>query len=154
MYQDYQVMDNLDTKTRSKIMSSIRARDTAPEVLVRRFFWRLGLRYRLHVKSLPGRPDIVFHKEKVVVEVRGCFWHGHEGCPKFVWPSSRKDFWKQKISETKRRDTFNAAALENLGWKVFVVWECALKDKNGDNLTPIVFELRRRRNAATRAKTR
>jgi DNA mismatch endonuclease (patch repair protein) len=117
-------MDIVDTKTRSRMMSRIRAKDTKPEMIARRYFWRQGLRYRLHVKELPGRPDIVFPKHRAIVEVRGCFWHGHQGCAKFRMPKSSRTFWRNKIIRNRQRDATNIARLRRLGWRVYVVWEC------------------------------
>ncbi|MFM1884851.1 MAG: hypothetical protein RL026_8 [Pseudomonadota bacterium] len=119
-------MDIVDTKTRSRMMSRIRAKNTKPELTARRYFWRKGLRYRLHVKELPGRPDIVFPKHRAVVEVRGCFWHGHSGCKKFRWPQSSSGFWREKILRNKQRDAANLRALRKQGWRVHIVWECQI----------------------------
>ena len=119
-------MDIVDTKTRSRMMSRVRSKDTQPEMIARRYFWRQGLRYRLHVKELPGRPDIVFTKHRAIVEVRGCFWHGHQGCSKFQWPRSSRKFWREKILRNRERDAANLRALRRQGWRVFIVWECQL----------------------------
>jgi DNA mismatch endonuclease (patch repair protein) len=123
-------MDIVDTKTRSRMMSRVRSKDTQPEMIARRYFWRQGLRYRLHVKELPGRPDIVFPKHRAIVEVRGCFWHGHQGCSKFQWPRSSKAFWRAKILRNRERDAANLRALRRQGWRVFVVWECHLEKRS------------------------
>ncbi len=128
-------MDIVDTKTRSRMMSRVRSKDTQPEMIARRYFWRQGLRYRLHVKELPGRPDIVFPKHRAIVEVRGCFWHGHQGCGKFQWPRSSRKFWREKILRNRERDAANLRALRRKGWRVFVLWECQL-EKGGQAMLP------------------
>jgi DNA mismatch endonuclease (patch repair protein) len=112
------------------MMSRVRSKDTQPEMIARRYFWRQGLRYRLHVKELPGRPDIVFPKHRAIVEVRGCFWHGHQGCSKFQWPRSSRKFWREKILRNRERDAANLRALRRQGWRVFVVWECQLEKRS------------------------
>jgi DNA mismatch endonuclease (patch repair protein) len=106
------------------MMSAIRGRDTAPEMAVRRYLHRQGFRFRLHDKRLPGRPDIVLPKYRTVVDVRGCFWHCHEGCKNSVRPKSRAAFWDAKLRGNVERDARNFAALEAAGWRVIVVWEC------------------------------
>lgn len=111
---------------RSEIMSKIRGRDTAPELLVRRFLFSMGLRYRVHTTSLPGRPDIILRKYGVCVFVHGCFWHGHVGCRFATTPKTNPEFWKSKIDSNRRRDMKNAKALKRLGWRVIVIWGCSL----------------------------
>jgi DNA mismatch endonuclease, patch repair protein len=120
------MVDIVDRMTRSKMMSGIRAKNTKPELLVRKYLHGRGLRFRLHVKELPGRPDLVFPKYKAVVFVHGCFWHRHAGCKYATTPSSRENFWTNKLSENVARDSYQIAALGGLGWRVFVVWECEL----------------------------
>lgn len=105
-------------------MSRVRSKDTGPEMTVRRALWAAGLRYRLHDKRLPGRPDIVFPSRRIVVLVHGCFWHGHEGCPRHRIPKSRVEWWTAKIARNKERDAEVRAALADAGWSVIVVWEC------------------------------
>ncbi len=117
-----------DEKTRSYNMSRIRAKDTKPELLVRKYLHSQGLRFRLHVKELPGKPDIVLPKYRSVVQVYGCFWHKHEGCKYFVVPKTRTEWWVEKISKTALKDIENVKKLNELGWKTFVVWECELKN--------------------------
>jgi len=109
-------------------MSRIRGRDTKPEMVVRRWLWRQGFRYRLYVKSLPGRPDIVLRKWRTVIFVNGCFWHGHD-CTKHR-PTTHAQFWQDKISRNRERDARNQALLQAAGWHVIVVWECQLSSKN------------------------
>lgn len=113
--------------TRSEIMSRIKGKDTKPEMLVRKALHAAGFRYRLHDKSLPGKPDIVLPSRKTVIFVNGCFWHGHETC--YREPKSNKDFWVPKISRNMQRDSEKSEALRHAGWRVVVVWECELKPK-------------------------
>jgi DNA mismatch endonuclease (patch repair protein) len=108
-------------------MSQIKPINTKPEVLVRKYLFSAGFRYRKYVKSLPGHPDIVLPKYKTVVFVNGCFWHMHEGCRKFVWPKSNQEYWQKKLYGNKKRDIENIKVLEQLGWKVIIVWECELR---------------------------
>ncbi len=117
-------------KTRSYNMSMIRSKDTQPEILVRKFLFGNGFRYKLHDKMLPGKPDLVFPKYKTVVFIHGCFWHGHEGCKYFVVPKTRKKWWLEKINRNKQLDTENSGKLKKLGWKVLAVFECRLKSGN------------------------
>ncbi len=113
--------------TRSYNMSRIKGKDTKPEMLVRRFLHSQGFRYRLHVKDLPGKPDIVLPKYKTVIFVHGCFWHGHEGCKYYVVPKTRTEWWLSKINGNKVNDQKAFEGLKALGWKVLEVWECELK---------------------------
>lgn len=122
-------MDILTPEQRSLNMSHIHSRDTKPEVLVRKYLFSKGLRYRKNDRKLPGHPDIVFPKYRTVVFVHGCFWHGHEGCRYFRIPSTNVEFWEAKIRRNRERDTKDAAELEKLGWKVITVWECRIKRK-------------------------
>ncbi len=110
-------------------MRSIKGRDTKAELLVRRFLFRKGFRYRTNDRRLPGSPDIVLPKYKSVVFVNGCFWHGHEECPLFVLPKTNADFWADKIEKNRTRDAKNISTLISEGWRVFVVWECELKNR-------------------------
>ena len=109
------------------MMAGIRGKDTAPEILVRRAAHRLGLRFRLHGRGLPGRPDLVFRKWKTVVFVNGCFWHRHPGCKRAGTPKSNRVFWLRKFRENTRRDAANYARLAAQGWRVAVVWQCEAK---------------------------
>ena len=113
-------------------MSQIKGKNTKPEESIRKYLLGRGLRYRKNDKRLPGHPDIVLPKYKTVVLVNGCFWHVHEGCKYFKWPKSNVEFWKNKLTENRRRDVVKIQALKELDWKVIVVWECELK---GDNQT-------------------
>lgn len=116
-----------DKETRSYNMSQIKGRDTKPEMLVRKFLHANGFRYRLHVKNLPGKPDIVLRKYKTVIFVHGCFWHGHEGCKYFVVPQTRTDWWVNKINGNIANDKKAITALKKEGWKIITLWECNLK---------------------------
>lgn len=111
---------------RRRNMQSNKSKDTKPELLVRRLLHGLGYRYSLHRHDLPGRPDLVFPSRKAIVEVRGCFWHGH-GCALGQLPKSRQDYWSPKLRATRKRDVANKKALEKAGWRVYEVWECDLR---------------------------
>ena len=115
--------------TRSFNMSRIKGKNTKPEMLVRKFLFANGFRYRLNVKTLPGKPDIVLPKYKTVIFVNGCFWHGHKGCKYFVVPKTRIEWWLNKIKETQKRDKEAEIQLNVLGWKVITVWQYELKPK-------------------------
>ena len=118
--------DNHSKEVRSKNMSRIRSTNSKPEEIVRKFLFANGFRYRKNVRTLPGCPDIVLPKYHTVIFVNGCFWHKHD-CKRFVWPASNEDYWKKKILRNVERDGVNIKKLEELGWRVFVVWECELK---------------------------
>lgn len=121
-------MDRFTPQKRSEIMRSIRARDTGPELAIRRALHRAGFRYRVHVRSLPGTPDIVFPGRRKVIFVHGCFWHGHAKCKKARLPKTRVDFWRKKIELNRKRDVSRIAALRGAGWKVLVLWQCELSN--------------------------
>lgn len=123
-------MDVHDKKTRSYNMSRIKGKNTKPEELVRKYLFSKGFRYRKNDKRLPGSPDIVLPKYKVVIFVNGCFWHGHEGCKYFVWPENNKEFWKTKIVNNRMRDIEKSKRLAELGYKIITVWECELKKQS------------------------
>lgn len=110
-------------------MSRVRAKDTSPEVRVRKVAHAMGLRFRLYRKDLPGKPDLIFPKYRLAVLVHGCFWHRHRGCRKASMPKSRVDFWNNKFSANVARDRSVRIQLRNLGWRVGVIWECQTKDK-------------------------
>lgn len=122
-----QMADVHSKAVRSYNMSRIRGKDTKPELLVRRFLFANGLRYRLYDKKLPGKPDIILKKIKTVIFVNGCFWHGHDNCKYFVVPKTRTEFWIDKIKGNKKRDEENVAFLKNNGWNIIIVYECQLK---------------------------
>ncbi|WP_339913462.1 very short patch repair endonuclease [uncultured Brevundimonas sp.] len=120
--------DVVDPATRSRMMSGIRGKDTRPEMLIRRGLHARGFRYRLHCKDLPGKPDLCFPKHRAVIFVHGCFWHGHE-CHLFKWPQTRPEFWREKIGRNREVDQRATGLLEANGWRVAIVWECALKGR-------------------------
>ncbi len=122
-------MDIFSKEKRSWNMSRIRSTDTKPEVLVRSFLHKNGFRFRLHVKKLPGHPDIVLPKYKTVVEVRGCFWHRHPKCKLTTMPSSNTEFWKTKFQRNVERDKKHTKDLKKLGWHLIIVWECETTKK-------------------------
>lgn len=130
-------MDTVDKKTRSRIMASVGQRNTGPELLLRRTLHRLGLRYRLHDRKLPGSPDLVFPRFHAVIFVHGCFWHVHNGCKFATTPSSRKAFWREKFEANEKRDRRNYEILAGLGWRVLVVWECAIKGRKDNALNEL-----------------
>jgi DNA mismatch endonuclease (patch repair protein) len=117
-------MDNKTKEQRSNNMSAVKAKNTKPEILVRKLLYSQGFRYRLNVKNLPGSPDIVLPKYKTVIFVNGCFWHGHSNCKKSKLPETNTDFWTKKIEDTKIRDRKKQTQLKKLGWHCIVCWEC------------------------------
>lgn len=127
-------MDVVDRVTRSRMMSGIRGKDTKPEMIVRSFLHRAGLRFRLHAK-LPGKPDLVLPKYRTVVFVHGCFWHRHEGCRYATTPTSNVLFWEAKFAANVQRDAQVIRRLEEQGWRVEVVWSCQLSESELTRLT-------------------
>jgi DNA mismatch endonuclease, patch repair protein len=123
--------DIVDSATRSRMMKGIGSRDTRPEIALRSALHRRGLRFRLHVKGLPGKPDLVLPHFRAVIFVHGCFWHRHAGCRYASAPATRDEFWQAKFGGNIARDARNRAALLALGWRVAVVWECSLNKDNG-----------------------
>lgn len=121
-------MDTVDPTRRSANMSKVRSKDTGPELLVRSIAHRMGLRFRLYRRDMPGTPDLVFPRYKLAVFVHGCFWHRHPCCIRATTPSTRRVFWEKKFAATVERDARQTRALEDLGWRVLVLWECGLKD--------------------------
>lgn len=119
--------DRLDTEARSKLMSKVRGKDTGPELIVRRAAHRLGYRFRLHRRDLPGTPDLVFPRHRSAIFVHGCFWHGH-GCSKGRLPKSRLDYWAPKIEANRLRDKATVRRLEASGWRVLTIWQCETLD--------------------------
>lgn len=128
---------------RSKQMSLVRSRDTKPELAVRSALHSAGLRYRLHDRSLPGVPDIVFPSRRIALFVHGCFWHRHDGCAAARVPKSRLDFWVPKLTANAVRDQKHEAALKALGWKVIVIWECESKEQ--EKLQALARRIRRQK---------
>lgn len=134
--------DTMSAEQRHQCMASVHSKDTKPEMLVRRFLFSRGFRYRLHVRSLPGSPDIVLPKYKTVIFVNGCFWHGHDGCPLHRVPKSNVEFWVSKIEKNKKRDQREYSLLKKMGWKVLLVWECQLRPFcKKDTLEYLVYTL-------------
>jgi len=136
--------DVLSAEQRKRNMSRIRAKNTRPEIYIRKLLFSRGFRFRLHRKDLPGNPDIVLPKWKVVLFVNGCFWHRHL-CDSFRWPKSNERFWREKLLGNYRRDVRNVEALEACGWRIAVIWECAIKSlstndtmKLGDTLEEFI----------------
>lgn len=121
--------DRLSAEERSRLMSRVRGGDTKPELWLRRALHAKGFRYRLHVKELPGRPDLVLPRYSAVIFVHGCFWHGHD-CHLFQMPSTREDFWREKIDANRERDRRNRTKLLDMGWRVLEVWECAMRGRD------------------------
>lgn len=124
------MVDHISPERRSWLMSRVRSKHTSPEMRVRSIAHALGLRFRLHRRDLPGKPDLVFPQYRIALFVHGCFWHRHPGCPKASIPKSRAIYWEQKFSENVRRDNFAVDALGQDGWNVAIIWECETKDRN------------------------
>lgn len=120
-------MDIVSKATRSRMMASIGPRDTAPEQAVRRYLHAEGMRFRLHERNLPGRPDLVLRKHRAVIFVHGCFWHRHKGCVLAAVPRSNALFWRRKLDANRERDGRHIAALRSAGWRVAVFWECGAR---------------------------
>lgn len=139
-------MDTASSEQRHYNMSQIRGKDTQPELLVRRYLFSRGLRYRKNDKRLPGHPDLVFPKYKAVVFVNGCFWHGHVGCKYFVLPKTNTDFWENKISRNVARDEQIHEKLKTLGWYIIIVWECELKKDKNNKLRQLFTEITRNKS--------
>lgn len=125
--------DVFDPAKRSQIMSHVKNKNTAPEIRLRSILHRAGFRFRVNRKDLPGKPDIVLPKYKTVIFVNGCFWHGHD-CKRGQRPQANAEFWNEKINKNIERDNIVTTELENLGWRVFIVWECEIKKHNEDSL--------------------
>lgn len=117
-------MDKVDSETRSRIMASVRSKNTKPEMRVRKTAHRIGYRYRLHRSDLPGKPDMVFPSRRIAMFVHGCFWHGHPCKRGDRMPASNVEYWREKIARNQRRDIANRLLLRELGWTPVVVWEC------------------------------
>lgn len=124
-------MDRLSTKRRSWLMSRVGSKDTTPEMAVRSLVHRLGFRFRLHYKKLPGKPDLAFPGRKKVIFVHGCFWHGHENCSKGRLPKSNLDVWVPKIENNKKRDIANIAKIVAFGWNCLTIWQCEIRNAEG-----------------------
>ena len=138
-------MSDIYTKEkRSEIMSKISGKNTKPELLFRKALFKEGLRYRINVKYLSGKPDIVLSKYRTIIFINGCFWHGHS-CKAAKLPETRKEFWEKKISDNIIRDNKNVEVLENDGWKVIIVWQCLLKNQNSfkSEIDRVIQEIKR-----------
>jgi DNA mismatch endonuclease (patch repair protein) len=131
--------DVVDRKTRSRMMSGIRGKNTRPELLIRKGLHARGFRFRLHDKRLPGKPDLVLPKYSAVIFVHGCFWHGHD-CHLFKWPKSRREFWRKKITRNKAKDAESCVSLKKEGWYILTIWECALKGRTRRPLDQVLDE--------------
>jgi DNA mismatch endonuclease, patch repair protein len=132
--------DIMTPEERSAMMSRIRGRDTKPELIVRSLLHRMGYRFRLHDKTLPGKPDVVLSKHRTVVQVHGCFWHRHPNCKYAYTPKSRVEFWQAKFEENTERDRLTTQELRVLGWRVIIIWECETKNMDTliDKLTALL----------------
>ena len=133
-------MDHLTIFERKRCMAKIKGKDTTPEMTVRKLLHRMGYRYRLHRKDLPGKPDIVFGPRKKVIFVNGCFWHKHSCRRGIREPKTNTEFWKSKREGNAERDRKNYEALKSLGWKYLIIWECTIKKKNIEGLSKKLVE--------------
>ncbi|QKY06323.1 very short patch repair endonuclease [Janthinobacterium lividum] len=137
------MVDIVDKAVRSKMMAGIKAKNTKPELLLRRFLHSLGFRYRIHVGSLPGSPDLVLAKYKLAIFVHGCFWHQHSGCRYAAKPDVRGDQWSEKFAVNQARDEQHLFQLRSLGWRVFLIWECGItKGKNRPSLEWLPYAIK------------
>lgn len=136
------MVDIVSPAKRSKMMAGIRSKNTRPEIEIRKLLHRMGYRFRLHRKDLPGSPDIVLPRYKTVVFVNGCFWHGHANCPLFRPSKSRKEFWDDKIHKNRTRDLKKSSELQSMGWCVVTVWECATKGRPALTEPELVMKLK------------
>jgi DNA mismatch endonuclease (patch repair protein) len=124
------MVDRISAETRSRNMSRIRSKDTKPEMQLRRIVYGMGYRYQLHVKSLPGCPDLVFARRRKALFIHGCFWHQHEGCKDSHLPKSRLAYWSPKLVRNAKRDIENERKLRELGWDTLTIWACEITDEN------------------------
>lgn len=134
------MVDKFTKETRSYVMSQIKGKDTKPEIIVRKYLFSKGLRFRKNDKRYPGSPDIVLPKYKTVVFVHGCFWHMHDGCKHAVMPKSNIEYWENKLYRNKERDKRNQEKLEEMGWNVIIVWECQLKKDKREQTLEKLYE--------------
>lgn len=136
------MVDIVDVSTRSRMMAGIKGRNTKPEILIRKLLHKKGFRFRLHVKDLPGKPDIVLPKYKAVIFVNGCFWHGHKDCRFFKLPATRTEFWQEKIMRNQANDSKSINLLLENNWKVAVIWECRIRGatKDPDTVIDLISE--------------
>ncbi len=133
--------DRISKKKRSWNMSRIRSKDTKPEIKVRSYLFKLGFRFRKNVQKLPGKPDIVLPKYSTVIFINGCFWHHHQGCRYAYIPKTRTKFWLDKFSKNLENDKKNKVILQQLGWKVVVIWECMLKNDFNKTMSTVVDQI-------------
>ena len=134
--------DTVSKEKRSEIMSRVTGKETKPEIIVRKYLFARGLRYRKNVKRLPGTPDMVLPKYKTAVFVNGCFWHGHKGCKYAHLPSTNLEYWEKKIADNLERDERKKRELEELGYRVLIVWQCQLKSRDREeNLERLKSEI-------------
>ncbi len=133
----------MTAEQRSKVMASIHSKDTKPEMMVRRYLFACGFRYRVNCRRLPGTPDLVLRKYRTCIFVNGCFWHGHDGCDKYRLPKTNVEFWRRKIERNKARDIEVQHRLAKMGWHVMTIWECQLvtKEKREKTLMSIEYTL-------------
>ena len=129
--------DIVSPSTRSRMMAAIRSKNTKPELVIRKALHARGFRFRLHTPKLPGKPNLVFPKYRAVIFVHGCFWHGHH-CTLFRWPKTREEFWKEKIDKNRSHDLAVMDELARHGWKILLIWECAMKGKGRKPIKDIV----------------
>lgn len=135
-------MDRLTKEQRHRCMSAIRGKNTKPEIVVRKFLFGRGFRYRLNHPRLPGHPDIVLRKYRTVIFVNGCFWHGHDNCKYYRLPKTNVDFWRKKVERNKKRDVEEQRQLAAMGWHCITIWECQLKPKvRAQTLESLAFTL-------------
>lgn len=144
--------DVVSKHKRSQMMAGIKGKNTKPEIVVRRVLHKAGFRFRLHVRDLPGKPDIVLPKYNAVIFVHGCFWHGHD-CHLFKWPASREEFWRSKISKNSQNDEKACLALQEAGWRILTIWECALKGKTRLSVEEVSEKAARWLNSDIKSKT-
>ena len=136
-------MDIWSKQKRSEVMSKIRGENTKPEMILRSHLFRLGFRFRVHKKDLPGKPDIVFPKYQTIIFVHGCFWHYHKDCREGRIPSTNSKFWKEKLFKNVEKDKRHTEALQELGWKVIVIWECEIEKNIGQTLDKLIVEIKK-----------
>ncbi len=134
--------DNISKEKRSKIMSNIHGKDTTIEIKVRKYLYHHGFRYRKNVSNLPGKPDIVLYKYKVVIFVNGCFWHHHYNCKIATYPKTRKEYWKNKIDKNVVNDIINQKKLQQMDYKVIVVWECEIEECFDYRMEELIKEIK------------
>jgi DNA mismatch endonuclease (patch repair protein) len=128
-------MDRVDPEKRSLIMAAVHSKNTGPELLIRRFLRSHGVGYRIHDAGLPGKPDIALPRYRIAIFIHGCFWHGHEQCPRGRLPKSRVKYWKAKIKANKQRDRLVEEGVRDAGWQPLVIWECQLRTQKAASVT-------------------